>query len=241
MDGRAIATITVSGGNFIYDGLPHPATGSVTGVNGESLGTPTFTYSYTDNDGNVVTSSNPPIEPGYYTVTASFAGNNDYNPAVGTATIMIAFEVRSLTDLSRAFNAGRTIPIKLQLTDANGNNLSSTEIDLSAIRLERINADGTRTEVGLQSAGNSNPDNLFRYDAALGGYIFNLSTRGLGVGTYHFYWMAEGDPTEHELIFQLELIILPQAPAHRFARRWVVVFRSWKGDRQGYSPFINPI
>lgn len=200
---KAVPTIAVSGGTFVYDEQPHPASGSVTGVNGESLGAPAFTYSYTDDDGHVVTSTTPPTDPGYYTVTASFAGNANYNPASATSTITIVYEARTLTDLSRAFNAGRTIPIKIQLLDANGNNLSSSGIDLTAVRLERVNADGSVTQVSLQDAGNANPNNLFRYDAALGGYIFNLSTKGLGAGTYHFFWMAEGDPTEHELDFRL--------------------------------------
>ena len=78
-----------------------------------------------------------------------------------------------------------------------------TDITLTALRLERVNADGTRTQVTLQDAGNANPANLFRYDAALGGYIFNLSTKGLGAGTYAFDWVAEGDPTTHELSFRL--------------------------------------
>src|SRR5205085_8636913 len=112
---RSKPTVTVVGGSFVYDGQPHPATGSVTGVNGENLGTPAFAYSYTDEDGHVVTSSNPPVDPGYYAVTASFAGNDNYNPASATAAITIALEVRTLTDLSKAFHAGRTIPIKIQL------------------------------------------------------------------------------------------------------------------------------
>jgi uncharacterized delta-60 repeat protein len=199
----ATPSVTVTGGSFIFDEQAHPATGSVIGVLGENLGTPTFTYSYTDNDGNVVTGTSPPVDPGYYTVTASFAGNGNYNPASATATIMIAYEAHTLTDLSRAFNAGRTIPIKIQLLDANGNNLSSSSIDLTAIRLERVNADGSVTQVSLQDAGNANPGNLFRYDAGLHGYVFNLSTKGLGAGTYNFYWMAEGDPTEHKLSFRL--------------------------------------
>jgi hypothetical protein len=45
-----------------------------------------------------------------------------------------------------------------------------------AVRLERVNADGSRAQVALQDAGGANPGSLFRYDAALGGYIFNLST-----------------------------------------------------------------
>ena len=43
--------------------------------------------------------------------------------------------------------------------------------------LTRVNADGTRTLVTLQDAGNSNPGNLFRYDDGLRGYIFNLNTK----------------------------------------------------------------
>jgi hypothetical protein len=200
---KATPTVTVVGGNFVYDEQAHPATGSVTGVGGANLGTPTFTYSFVDADGNVVVLSGPPVEPGYYTVTASFAGNANYNPASATAAITIAFEVRTLTDLSKALHSGRTIPIKLELTDAAGNNVSSSDIDLTAIRLTLVNADGTQTQVTLQASGNSNPDDLFRYDASLGGYIFNLSTKGLAAGTYNFYWTAEGDPTEHSLSFTL--------------------------------------
>src|SRR5207248_175919 len=125
------------------------------------------------------------------------------NPASAAATITIVYAARTLTDLSSAFSAGGTIPILIQLLDAAGNNLSSSAIDLTAVRLERVNADGSRTPVALQSAGNANPGNLFRYDADLKGYVFNLSTKGLGAGTYNFYWMAEGDPTEHVLQFRL--------------------------------------
>jgi hypothetical protein len=201
MAARAVRVLPVSKNSS--PGALLPQLQRATGVNGEDLGTPTFTYSYTDDDGNVVTSTSPPVDPGYYTVTASFAGSANYLPASATATIMIAYDARTLTDLSRAFNAGRTIPIKIQLLDSSGNNLSSSGIDLTAVRLERVNADGSVTQVTLQDAGNANPGNLFRYDASLDGYIFNLSTRGLGAGTYHFYWIADGDPTEHELSFRL--------------------------------------
>ena len=212
MQGTAVAgpvvvkttpTITTTGGSFIYDEQPHPATGSVTGVNGENLGTPTFTYSYTDDNGHVVALAGPPVDPGYYTVTASFAGNDNYGPAdPATATIMIAYEVDTLTDLSKAFHAGRTIPIKLQLTDANGNNISSPNIDVTATRLDLVTGTET-TQVALQDAGNANPNDQFRYDSSLQGYIFNLSTKDLGAGEYDFSWMAGDDPTPHVLNFQL--------------------------------------
>ena len=192
-------------GTSTDNGQPRPATGSVSGVGGAILGSPTFTYSHKDNDGNLVTLSGPPVEPGVYTVTASFAVTANYEPATvnATTTIVGGFGSTPLTDLSKAFKAGRTIPIKLQLTDAGGNNISSANIDLTAVRLVRVNADSSRTQVALADAGNANSGNLFRFDAALGGYIFNLGTKGLTAGSYEFYWTAEGDPSEHKLGFSL--------------------------------------
>jgi hypothetical protein len=40
------------------------------------------------------------------------------------------------------------------------------------------------TTTVVVDSGNANPDYQFRYDAKLGGYIFNLSTRGLAPGRY---------------------------------------------------------
>ena len=44
------------------------------------------------------------------------------------------------------------------------------------------------TSLPVVDSGNSNPDNAFRYDSTLGGvgggYIFNLSTKGLVPGQY---------------------------------------------------------
>jgi hypothetical protein len=77
---KAAATVTAAGGTFTYDGQPHSATGSVTGLNGASLGTPSFTYNG---------SAQPPIAAGSYVVVASFAGNSNYEPASASATITI--------------------------------------------------------------------------------------------------------------------------------------------------------
>ena len=49
----------------------------------------------------------------------------------------------------------------------------------------------------IVDSGNANPDYTFRYDATLGGvgggYIFNLSTKGLASGQYVLSFYAGSD------------------------------------------------
>ena len=80
--------MTATGGTFTYHGQPHPATGSVTGINGVSIGTPSFTYN---------ASAAPPVNAGSHAVVASFAGDANYEPASATATITIGRAPVSLT------------------------------------------------------------------------------------------------------------------------------------------------
>lgn len=66
---KAVPTVNVAGGTFSYDGREHPATGSITGVAGENLGSPTFTYSGT---------SEVPVNAGTYAVIGTYSGNANY-------------------------------------------------------------------------------------------------------------------------------------------------------------------
>ena len=77
---KATPTVTVNGGTFTYNGQPHPATGSVTGIGGAPIGTPTFTY----NGGAA-----PPVTVGTYEVVATYAGSANYEPASATTAIAI--------------------------------------------------------------------------------------------------------------------------------------------------------
>lgn len=78
--GKATPSVAVNGGTFTYDGTPHPATGSITGVNGPLLGPLTFTYNG---------SSDEPVTPGTYNVVASYAGDANYLAASGSETVVI--------------------------------------------------------------------------------------------------------------------------------------------------------
>ena len=72
---KANATITVNGYTGVYDGNPHGATGSATGVNGENLTGLNLGASFTNVPGG--------------TANWSFAGNENYNAQNGDATITI--------------------------------------------------------------------------------------------------------------------------------------------------------
>jgi hypothetical protein len=100
-------------------------------------------------------------------------------PAPTPATYLVC----ALFDQTKAVNSGATIPIKLQLCDANGANLSSPSIPVIATSLTQVS---TVASGAIEAASNSNPDNNFRFDPTIGetgGYIFNLKTTGLASGT----------------------------------------------------------
>jgi hypothetical protein len=67
---KADPLLSVAGGSFAYDGQPHPANASATGVNNEALSPISLLYNGTNN---------VPVNAGSYLVTATFAGNQNYN------------------------------------------------------------------------------------------------------------------------------------------------------------------
>ncbi|HVL70187.1 MAG TPA: MBG domain-containing protein [Vicinamibacterales bacterium] len=76
---KATPVATAVGGTFTYDGQPHGGTCSVTGMNGDVL-VGTTTYS----------TGGAPVNAGNHTITCSFAGDDNYNAASDTDTIVIA-------------------------------------------------------------------------------------------------------------------------------------------------------
>ena len=77
---KAQPAISVTGGTFVYDATPHAATGTVNGVDGASIGTPTFTYNG---------SADIPVAVGIYAVVGSFAGTDNYEAGSANASLTI--------------------------------------------------------------------------------------------------------------------------------------------------------
>ena len=96
----------------------------------------------------------------------------------------VVFVVEPLYDTSHARNSGATIPIRVRLANAAGENMSSPQRTLHAFALVPAGS--------LADSGNSNPRMNFRYDADLEGYIFTLSTRRLEPGTYELLFTVDG-------------------------------------------------
>jgi hypothetical protein len=109
--------------------------------------------------------------------------------------------VQALFDQGKAHRVGSVVPIRFQLLDANGANVSSAELIVTAAGLEH--QDDTSVTAVVDDAGNSSADSTFRYDEALQGYIYNLSTRGLAAGTWALQFGVGGDTHPYTIAFDL--------------------------------------
>ncbi len=167
-------------------------------------------YSCTDGGSGVATCSGP-VASGANLDTGSVgtkpftvnATDKVGNSSSASAPYVVAYNICPLYDQTTAVQSGAVVPIKLELCDASGNDVSASVVTVHATGVVQLstNAPGT-----LQSVGNANPDSDFRFDSALGasgGYIFNLSTQGYATGTYGLSFTATGDPTQHSVQFQV--------------------------------------
>jgi hypothetical protein len=109
-----------------------------------------------------------------------------------TITVAVNFGVCVLYNQNVAHKKGSTIPIKLNLCDALGNNLSSLDMVVQATNITKL--DNSVSPFVAEDSGNANPDLDFRF--AGGSYIFNLSTKtsGFGLGTWAIGFKVNGVP-----------------------------------------------
>lgn len=173
---------------YSVSGLPSGASSSFSANPQAVPGTATMT---------VNTSSSTP--PGTYTLTITGTGGVQSHSV--NVTLVVTYKICLLYDPTFAKKSGSTYPIKLQICDANGNNLSSASIVVQAqsVTLASNNAPGP-----LDDSGDSNPDFDFRYDATLAGYIYNLSLKGISTGSYNINFMVSGDSVLHSAGFQVK-------------------------------------
>jgi len=139
------------------------------------------------------------LAAGSYNITYSYAGDSNFNSASGSGTLTVGYGVVPLYDQTNVHQSGSTIPIKLKIVDANGNNISSANLVVNAVGVSLIS---TSVYGPVEDAGNANPDNDFRFSQD--SYIFNLKTTGLTTGVYNLYFRVGADPTLHTVQFQIK-------------------------------------
>ena len=137
--------------------------------------------------------------PQALTITGEFSGGDFTQPSSDTATLSVSFNICLLYDPSKAVKSGATYPIKIQLCDGSGNNVSSADTVLHAVNVQQVS---TSAYGDVIASGNANEDNNFRFSD--GFYIFNLKTTGLSTGTYKLYFTAGNDPVLHSVEFQVK-------------------------------------
>ncbi|HWW76439.1 MAG TPA: hypothetical protein VNZ44_13665, partial [Pyrinomonadaceae bacterium] len=133
--------------------------------------------------------------------TADLAGNI----AAQTVNYTVGYNLGLLYDPSKLNNAGSTVPVKLQLVDVAGANLSTAEMVVHVLGTSPASSD-TYTAAAI-AAGSANPNGDFRFDPTLGtggGYIFNLKTTGFAPGAYKLYFNVGGDPYVYAAQFRVK-------------------------------------
>jgi hypothetical protein len=187
----------------VYNANGHPVQGvSVTftapagGASGTFVGGQSSVTVTTDANGLAVA----PV----FTANGIAGSNLVSAQAAGLATT-IGFHLSNVysidppSDPNQAKHSGSTIPLKLEITDAAGNNLGSMDLSIQALSV--IGPDGN--PVPLQAPGNANPGYVFQYDPQTGIYQFNLKTRGYSSGLYMLDFLVGDDSTVYSLTFRV--------------------------------------
>lgn len=203
------ATCTVAGINIDKTApqitITAPTTGSAYILNENVLAnwSATDALSGIDSATGTVPSGNPidtgTVGPKTFTVSATDKAGNQ---ALQTETYYVRYSYSGIlqpinADGSSVFKLGSTVPVKFQLTDANGNSVSTA---IANLYLTKISDTVAGSEIEAVSTSAATTGNLFRYDSASNQYIFNLWTKTLTKGTWRIRIMLDDGTSQYATI-----------------------------------------
>lgn len=165
------------------------------------------TFSFTDNASSIAGCQSLPVNTltgtatctvtytsvGSHPIVATYSGNFYYEPSTSATFVQqVSYAVVALYDQTKPINSGAVIPIKVQLEDAFGTNVSSAAIVLTVTGLTPspvpgIPPSGTFTFLTLPGLGP--------------GYQLNIKTTHYPAATYTLSFTATGDPVTHTVQF----------------------------------------
>ena len=120
------------------------------------------------------------------------------NAASKVCPYTVSYGLKYLYDTTNPSKSGSTVPIKLQLTDYAGTNVSSASITVTAGTVTDIDTGATATP---RLPGKTDPSTAF--DSNSKGYRYDLKTTGYSPGSYTLDFTAGGDPVTHHAPFAL--------------------------------------
>jgi hypothetical protein len=129
-----------------------------------------------------------PILPG----NAVGTGLTNYAISYVNGTLTVGYGVCALYDQAKAVKQNATVPVKFYLCTASGQDVSSSAVVVTATQLTPTSGSAA---ADVEDSGNANPDNNFRFDPTLGpsgGYIFNLSTKGVPAAMWKLTFTVNG-------------------------------------------------
>jgi hypothetical protein len=123
---------------------------------------------------------------------ASYSGDSTYAASPGTAALNATYKVAALYNQTIANKSGATVPIKVQLTNYSGKNLSSSKITVTVAGISPSPAPGKAPSGNFTFMSTSDAGPM---------YQFNLKTTGYPSTTYTLSFKATGDPVVHTVQF----------------------------------------
>ena len=158
--------------------------------------------------GSGVAACNGPVASGATIDTASVgarkfsvkASDNVGNGASASVSYSVGFNL-CLLGRAEPKHSGSAIPVRLEVCDYAGKNVSSPALVVVAAGVVGPNG----AAMPLQAAGNDHLGMRFRYIGGRtgGAYIFDLKTKGFAPGTYQLLVRVVGDSTPHAVTFQI--------------------------------------
>jgi hypothetical protein len=175
----------------VTSGFGTPNSGTVTFFDGSTqLGSPVMLSS-----GGVATLTTSSLPIGAHTIKASYSGDaTKFAASSGTATLNVTYKVVAQYNQTTTSKSGTTIPIKVQLQNFAGKNLSSSSITLTLMT----------NPVSPSPAPGAQPGGTFALVSKSDtgpGYQYNLKTTNFPKHAYSLSFTATGDPVVHQVGF----------------------------------------
>ena len=138
---------------------------------------------------------------GAYPISYSYGGDPNFNAVTGGGTLNVTYNVVARFDQSHRNRAGSTIAIQIELTNANGRDVSSSAPSITALGIASVHSPSVLLPV--------NPPNNFILVNGFyfsGGYWqYDLKTsKTLAPGTYFLFFTVAGDPLVHSVQFRIK-------------------------------------